>query len=141
MRSPAGSNGETAVFSASGKVIEFAGFRRAYVEGSDDPMAELGEQESALPKLSVGEIVAADAASRLHLVALDAKGHETTPPARYTEASLIKELERLGHRTAVDLRVNDRDHRTARLHLPTGQGAGAELYGVCGHAAAADPFQ
>jgi DNA topoisomerase I len=91
-----GSNGETAVFSASGKVIEFAGFRRAYVEGSDDPMAELGEQESALPKLSVGEIVAADPASRLHLVALDAKGHETTPPARYTEASLIKELERLG---------------------------------------------
>jgi DNA topoisomerase-1 len=92
----AGSNGETAVFSASGKVIEFAGFRRAYVEGSDDPMAELGEQESALPKLSVAEIVAADPASRLHLVALDAKGHETAPPARYTEASLIKELERLG---------------------------------------------
>jgi DNA topoisomerase I len=92
----AGANGETAVFSASGKVIEFAGFRRAYVEGSDDPIAELGEQESALPKLSVGDVVAGDAQARLHLVDLEAKGHETTPPARYTEASLIKELERLG---------------------------------------------
>ena len=85
-----------AVFSAAGKVIEFAGFRRAYVEGSDDPAADLGEQETALPKLSVGERVVADTTSPLHLVALDAKGHETLPPARYTEASLIKELERLG---------------------------------------------
>src|SRR4029077_20016174 len=89
-----GANRETAVFSASGKVIEFAGFRRAYVEGSDDPVAELGEQETALPKLSVGDIVAGDATARLHLVDLEAKGHETTPPPRYTEASLIKELER-----------------------------------------------
>jgi DNA topoisomerase I len=92
----AGRNGETAIFSASGKVIEFAGFRRAYVEGSDDPVAELGEQENALPKLSVGDIVAGDTTARLHLLDLEAKGHETTPPARYTEASLIKELERLG---------------------------------------------
>src|SRR5215475_2014851 len=92
----AGTNGETAIFSASGKVSEFAGFRRAYVEGSDDPVAELGEQENALPKLSVGDTVAGDTKARLHLVDLEAKGHETTPPARYTEASLIKELERLG---------------------------------------------
>jgi DNA topoisomerase-1 len=91
-----GANGETAVFSASGKVIEFAGFRRAYVEGSDDPIAELGEQESALPKLSVGDTVEGDTNARLHLLDLEAKGHETAPPARYTEASLIKELERLG---------------------------------------------
>src|SRR5262245_42275120 len=92
----ADADGETAIFSASGKVIEFAGFRRAYVEGSDDPIAELGEQESALPKLAVGDVVEADAAARLHLLDLEAKGHETTPPARYTEASLIKELERDG---------------------------------------------
>src|SRR6476620_1018065 len=92
----AGANGETAIFSASGKVIEFAGFRRAYVEGSDDPIAELGEQESALPKLSVGDIVEGDTNARLHLLDLEAKGHETAPPPRYTEASLIKELERLG---------------------------------------------
>ena len=44
--SGAGANGETAVFTASGKAIEFAGFRRAYVEGSDDPAAELEEQET-----------------------------------------------------------------------------------------------
>jgi DNA topoisomerase-1 len=92
----AGANGETAAFSASGKVIEFAGFRRAYVEGSDDPIAELGEQESALPKLTVGDLVAGDPQARLHLLEVEAKGHETAPPARYTEASLIKELERLG---------------------------------------------
>lgn len=95
-----GTNGEPAVFSASGKVIEFAGFRRAYVEGSDDPAAELGEQETSLPKLAVGDRVDGDAAAggaaKLRLVALDPKGHETLPPARYTEASLIKELERLG---------------------------------------------
>src|SRR6185503_20228772 len=49
-----GDNGEQAVFTASGKAIEFAGFRRAYVEGSDDPAAELEEQETVLPKLTVG---------------------------------------------------------------------------------------
>jgi DNA topoisomerase-1 len=91
-----GANGDVAVFTASGKAIEFAGFRRAYVEGSDDPAAELEEQETVLPKLSVGERVERDPAARLHTVALDSKRHDTAPPARYTEASLIKELERLG---------------------------------------------
>ena len=91
-----GTNGETAVFTASGKAIEFAGFRRAYVEGSDDPAAELEEQETLLPMLTVGERVARDDSSRLQLAALEPKRHETSPPARYTEASLIKELERLG---------------------------------------------
>src|SRR4051812_38707541 len=52
-----GTGEEKAVFTAAGKVIEFAGFRRAYVEGSDDPSAELGEQESPLPKLRVGQRV------------------------------------------------------------------------------------
>src|SRR5215475_223323 len=94
--SGAGVNGETAVFTASGKAIEFAGFRRAYVEGSDDPAAELEEQETVLPKLEVGEPVAREPAARLHAVALEPKRHDTSPPARYTEASLIKELERLG---------------------------------------------
>ena len=94
--SGAGVNGETAVFTASGKAIEFAGFRRAYVEGSDDPAAELEEQETVLPKLEVGERVARESSARLHAVALEPKRHDTSPPARYTEASLIKELERLG---------------------------------------------
>ena len=50
-----GPNGETAVLTASGKAIEFAGFRRAYVEGSDDPAAELEEQEAILPQCKVGD--------------------------------------------------------------------------------------
>src|SRR3954471_9130288 len=87
--------GKQAVFSASGKAIEFAGFRRAYVEGSDDPSAELEEQETVLPTLTVGEPVDRDKA-RVRLAGLEAVGHETNPPARYTEASLIKELERIG---------------------------------------------
>ena len=88
-------DGQKAIFAASGKAIEFAGFRRAYVEGSDDPSAELEEQETVLPTLSVGERIARDG-TRVRLTGLTPKGHETTPPARYTEASLIKELERVG---------------------------------------------
>jgi DNA topoisomerase-1 len=91
-----GAHGETAIFTASGKAIEFAGFRRAYVEGSDDPIAELEDQEALLPKLAVGDRIAGESGDRVHLVALEPKRHETSPPARYTEASLIKELERLG---------------------------------------------
>ena len=88
-------NGQLAVFSSSGKAIEFAGFRRAYVEGSDDPSAELEEQDTVLPALTVGEPVDRDKA-RVRLSGLEPVGHETNPPARYTEASLIKELERIG---------------------------------------------
>ncbi|MGE0449538.1 MAG: type I DNA topoisomerase [Vicinamibacterales bacterium] len=95
-----GPAGEAAVFTASGKTIEFAGFRRAYVEGSDDPAAELEDQETVLPTLTVGTpILAPDAiadSDAARLVALESKRHETSPPARFTEASLIKELERLG---------------------------------------------
>ena len=54
-----GAGQEQAVFTASGKAIEFAGFRRAYVEGSDDPAAELDEQETLLPKLAAGDLVQA----------------------------------------------------------------------------------
>src|SRR5580765_3746502 len=90
-----GPDTDNAVLTASGKAIEFAGFRRAYVEGSDDPAAELEEQETLLPALSVGERIARDG-TRVRLAGLEAKGHETSPPARYTEASLIKELERIG---------------------------------------------
>ncbi len=82
------------VFTASGKSVKFAGFLRAYVEGSDDPAAELGDQETVLPKLGVGDLVSAD--GELALESLEAKGHETTPPARYTDASLVKRLEEDG---------------------------------------------
>jgi DNA topoisomerase-1 len=74
--------------SATGLRIEFPGFRRAYVEGTDDPEAELADQERILPALVVGESVPVRSA--------DAKGHETQPPDRYSEATLIKKLEDLG---------------------------------------------
>ena len=88
-------NGEIAVLTASGKAIEFAGFRRAYVEGSDDPAAELEEQEAILPQAAVGDRINVTG-TPIALMRVDPKRHETTPPARFTEASLIKELERLG---------------------------------------------
>jgi DNA topoisomerase-1 len=77
-----------AKFRASGKTIDFPGFLRAYVEGYDDPDAELAEQERILPKMSEGETLETKNLSPLE--------HQTQPPARYTEGSLIKELERLG---------------------------------------------
>jgi DNA topoisomerase-1 len=75
-------------FIATGKVIAFPGFLRAYVEGSDDPDAEIEDQERVLPPLKEGH--------QLDALGLDPKGHETQPPARFTEASLIKELEERG---------------------------------------------
>ncbi len=91
-------DGAPCTFNTSGKAIEFAGYLRAYVEGSDDPSAELGEQETVLPKLTVGDQVwSPDKLDKdLILLGLDAKGHQTSPPARYTEASLIKRLEEEG---------------------------------------------
>lgn len=90
-----------AVFTASGKAIEFAGFRRAYVEGSDDPQAELEDQETILPACAVGDRVYArgvmpSGREGLAYLGLEAKKHETLPPARFTEAALIKELEAAG---------------------------------------------
>jgi DNA topoisomerase-1 len=94
----ADARGETAIFTASGKTIDFAGFRRAYVEGSDDPIAELEDQETVLPACRVGDLVQAAGTPGASLVlnAVEPKRHETLPPARYTEASLIKELEQAG---------------------------------------------
>ena len=91
-----GPDGETAVLTSTGKAIEFAGFRRAYVEGSDDPAAELEDRESILPQCAVGDRVHSNGTTPITLAGVEPKRHETTPPPRYTEASLIKELERLG---------------------------------------------
>ena len=93
-----GIDGQPAVLTASGKAIEFAGYLRAYVEGSDDPAAELDEKETLLPKMSVGDrIQSPDQVDADFVVAgLEEKGHQTTPPARYTEASLVKRLEEEG---------------------------------------------
>jgi DNA topoisomerase I len=79
---------EDAGFRASGKRIDFPGFFRAYVEGSDDPDAALDDQEVILPPLREGD--------RPIGTALEAIGHETQPPARYTDASLVKMLESEG---------------------------------------------
>lgn len=76
---------ENAEFKATGRHVEFPGFFRAYVEGVDDPEAALDDQEAALPPLSEKD--------RLNCQALDAVSHETKPPARYTEATLVKALE------------------------------------------------
>lgn len=97
-----GPGGEECVFTATGKAIEFAGYRRAYVEGSDDPDSELESQEAILPAFQEGDLVVApgtegrEARARASLAALDPKRHETVPPARFTEASLIKKLEEEG---------------------------------------------
>jgi DNA topoisomerase I len=79
------SAGEQADFGASGKVIGFYGFLKAYVEGSDDPDAELDDNQRRLPPLAEADPLTA--------VSLAPAEHATRSPARYTEASLIKELE------------------------------------------------
>ncbi|WP_445258606.1 type I DNA topoisomerase [Nocardioides aurantiacus] len=80
----AAATGEDVVFSASGRVLTFHGFLKAYVEGSDDGGAT-DDQETRLPNVSEGDRVTA--------AQLRAEGHATKPPARYTEATLVKELE------------------------------------------------
>ncbi|MDZ7658945.1 type I DNA topoisomerase [Fodinibius sp.] len=81
-------NGKVAEFKSSGKTIVFPGFFRAYVEGSDDPDAALENQEKFLPELSEGEEVIEEG--------IEPISHETKPPARFTEATLVKELEKRG---------------------------------------------
>jgi DNA topoisomerase-1 len=77
-----------AVFSSSGSRIIFPGFLRAYVEGHDDPDRSLEEKEVLFPELKKGDT--------LDLKKLDALSHETKPPARFTEASLVQILEKEG---------------------------------------------
>lgn len=81
--------GEQVVFNASGRTITFAGFLKAYVESLDEQAGgEADDAESRLPNLTQGQ--------RVDAKDLTADGHTTSPPARYTEASLIKALEDLG---------------------------------------------
>ena len=80
--------GEVLTFAARGRRIAFPGFLRAYVEGSDDPNAELGDQETLLPSLESGQEVEPKS--------VEAEGRQTRPPYRFTEASLVKKLEEEG---------------------------------------------
>ncbi|RWZ46284.1 type I DNA topoisomerase [Labedella phragmitis] len=78
-----------AEFTAAGTVITFRGFLAAYEEGRDEErVADPTKREAKLPELTEGQT--------LTLTDVDAKGHETSPPPRYTEASLVKALEELG---------------------------------------------
>jgi DNA topoisomerase-1 len=80
---------ETVEFGASGTVITFRGFLAAYEEGRDaDRPAKDDDEERRLPNLAEGDSV--------ELRELEAQGHETSPPARYTEATLVRTLEELG---------------------------------------------
>ena len=81
----AAASGEDVVFSASGRVITFHGFLKAYVEGSDDPDKDADDRETRLPAVEQGDSVSA--------ASIEASGHQTKPPSRYTEATLIRELE------------------------------------------------
>lgn len=80
--------GDGSVFQVSGKTIEFAGYLRAYVQGSDDPDADLADRETLLPSVTRGQ--------PLSCGGLDTKGHSTQPPARFSEASLTETLEEMG---------------------------------------------
>ncbi|AJM78085.1 type I DNA topoisomerase [Rathayibacter toxicus] len=85
----AGETARTAEFTASGTVITFRGFLLAYEEGRDEERhAMRDEKDAKLPPLEVGQSVV--------VAEVEAKGHETLPPPRYTEASLVKTLEELG---------------------------------------------
>src|SRR3954454_18293877 len=85
----AAASGEDVVFTASGRVITFHGFLKAYVEGRDDEgESDAGgpdDRETRLPNVAEGDPVSA--------ASITASGHQTKPPARYTEATLIRELE------------------------------------------------
>lgn len=84
-------NGDRAEFTASGTVVTFRGFMAAYEESQDEPRNEDDEneeKESKLPNMEVGQ--------KLNVLEINAKSHQTSPPPRYTEASLVKALEEDG---------------------------------------------
>jgi DNA topoisomerase I len=81
-------DGTDAEFSASGTTITFLGYRRVYVESRDDDAGDGDEREALMPPLAVGDEVP--------VASLVPQGHATAPPARFTEASLVKRLEELG---------------------------------------------
>ena len=116
---------------------------RAYVEGSDDPAAELDEQETLLPKMAVGEQIYR---ARQHRRAPRRRRRRPQGPSDDSAAALYRSVagqatRRRGHRTTVHLRADRRDDSAARLRVAAGQGARPELHGVCRDASAARAFR
>ncbi len=106
-------------FRAHGNQIDFPGFIRAYFEGTDDPEAALEDTETLLPAMTKGQ--------KVDCKTLEALGHETRPPARFTEASLVRALEEQGigrpstYATIMDKITNDARYarREGRTLTPT----------------------
>ena len=137
--------GETAVLTASGKAIEFAGFRRAYVEGSDDPAAELEEQEAILPQCQVGDQIHARVGALSERRDRAAR-HRAEAPRDVASCAIHRGVAHQGagaawYRAAVHLRADHRDDRPSRIRLPAGQGAGSQLHGLRRDEAAARPLR
>jgi len=88
VRIDAQSGSDHVMFGTSGSRILFPGFLRAYVEGSDDPEAALEDKEVILPEMKQGDSIS--------LETLNALSHFTKPPARFTEASIVQQLEKEG---------------------------------------------
>jgi DNA topoisomerase-1 len=80
--------GEDVELSASGTIVTFPGFMRAYVEEVDDDAADRDDRERRLPQVAESQALTA--------IGIEPKSHATSPPARYTEASLVKAMEDLG---------------------------------------------
>ena len=120
--------GEGCVFQVSGKTIDFPGYLRAYVEGTDDPEAELADQETVLPSVAVGEA--------LKCIDMTAKEHTTQPPSRYSEAALTKALEERGiGRPSTYASIID-TIQSPQLRVQERQRPGADLGGVLRRATA-----
>ena len=111
-----------AEFGTSGRVITFPGFLRAYVEGADDPDAELEDREVRLPALAVGDALAVSS--------LDAEGHSTQPPGPLHRSVPRQSHGGHGRRTPVHVRHHPRHDRAARLRLEEGQRPGPVLDGL-----------
>ena len=117
-------DGRRRPFAASGRTITFPGYLRAYVEGADDPEAELDDRETLLPALAEGDALPAPE--------LEAKGH-TTQPAGALHRGVAGEAARgAGHRPAVHLRVDHADDPGPRLRVEEGHRARAHVDRVRG---------
>tara|TARA_B100001175_G_scaffold35882_1_gene26152 strand:+ start:1536 stop:4055 length:2520 start_codon:yes stop_codon:yes gene_type:complete len=79
---------QKAEFRANGQMILFPGYMKVYVEGIDNPNKDLANKERILPNLEIKEV--------LHCKTVAPDSHSTKPPARFTEASLVKALEENG---------------------------------------------